>query len=200
MVRVSRLNRTKTVSVIPRGVLRETSSRYSPLPSHNISQMPYHTRRRTAKSQVSRLRTTVTTQPAYPYVTTTVSAIAAAKATATGVGVGLGLGVGVGVGVGVGAGVSVGLGLGLGGGGGGGPGRRSLEPRSRPRRASRGGGVPRSLAHQGEQLLYVCMYICMYVCMYIYMCTYTCGRGRPWREIQPGGCHANDREALDTLG
>ena len=44
-VRVCWLSRTKTVPVITWGVLRETSSCFPPLPSHNISRMSYHARR-----------------------------------------------------------------------------------------------------------------------------------------------------------
>ena len=59
------LRHTKTASVITRGVSRETSSCCAPLPSHNISRMPYHARRRAVgyrgKARVLRLSQIATT-------------------------------------------------------------------------------------------------------------------------------------------
>ena len=68
---VAFLSHTEAVSVITRDVSRGTSSCLSPLPSHNISRMPYHARRRAAefrgKALALRPREIDTTQPKYPY-------------------------------------------------------------------------------------------------------------------------------------
>ena len=58
-MQVTGFSHAKTASVIARGVSRETSSRCSPLPSHDISRTPYHARWRVAglrgQKQVLRL-------------------------------------------------------------------------------------------------------------------------------------------------
>ena len=63
--RVSCLSHKQLVSVISWSVSREASPRFSPLPSHIISRISYHTRRRAArlcgKRRVLRLHQNVTT-------------------------------------------------------------------------------------------------------------------------------------------
>ena len=63
---------TERCQLYHRRVSRGTSSHFSPLPSHNICQMPYHVRLRAAglpgKAWVLRLGRYVTTSPACSYV------------------------------------------------------------------------------------------------------------------------------------
>ena len=71
LVRVCWASLNKMVSVVTPGASRETSPCFSPLPSHSISRIPYHARRRTTqicgKTRALQPRQNVSTQPTNSY-------------------------------------------------------------------------------------------------------------------------------------